>query len=101
MSANNLATVLGYGMIMQDSFDFSDKATDQQWIIISEDELEAYQAAAVATGIGSIKTDDSAIKGNKSVVGIYTVSGAKIDETQSGFNIIRYSDGTSKKIFVK
>ena len=101
MSANNFVPTIGYGMIMQEAFDFSDKATDQQWIIISEDELESYQTAAVATGIGSIKTDDSAINGNKSVVGIYSVSGAKMDETQSGFNIIRYSDGTSKKIFVK
>ena len=32
-----------YGGILQASFDYSDAATQQQWLIISEDELETYQ----------------------------------------------------------
>ena len=32
-----------YGGILQASFDYSDAATLQQWIVISEDELETYQ----------------------------------------------------------
>jgi len=101
MNAAKLGSYTGYGALQQADFDFSDKATAQQWILISEDELEAYQAAAIATGIGSIKVDDADVNGEKTVVGIYTVGGVRLNETTSGFNIIRYSDGTSKKIFVK
>ncbi|MBQ9362368.1 MAG: hypothetical protein IJT97_02995 [Bacteroidaceae bacterium] len=43
MGANALGTRVGYGSIPQASFDYSDAATQQQWIIISEDELETYQ----------------------------------------------------------
>lgn len=32
-----------YGPVQQATFDYSDAATQQQWIIISEDELETYQ----------------------------------------------------------
>ena len=101
MNAAKLGSFTGYGQLQQVGFDYSDKATTQQWIIISEDELEAYQNAAIATGIGSIKVDDTDLNGEKTVVGIYTIGGVQLNETQSGFNIIRYSDGTSKKIFVK
>ena len=101
MSANALGNITGYGSISQVSFNYSDSATSQQWIIISEDELEAYQAAAVATGIRSIALDDKSIDGEKTVIGIYTTGGVQLNETQQGFNVIKYSDGTSKKIFVK
>lgn len=101
MNAAKLGSYTGYGALQQYGFDFSDEATTQQWIIICEDELEAYRDAAIATGIGSIKIEDGTPEGNKTVVGIYTIGGVQLNETQSGFNIIRYSDGTSKKIFVK
>lgn len=101
MSANTLGRVTGYGSIAQDTFNFSDAATKQQWIIISEDELEAYQAVAVATGIHGIAVNDTTLDGTKTVVGIYTTGGVQLQETQKGFNVIRYSDGSSKKIFVK
>jgi hypothetical protein len=101
MNAAQINNYTGYGQIQQYGFDYSDKATTQQWIIISEDELEAYQAAAVATGVGSITIDETTPNGEKTVVGIYTTGGVQLTETVPGFNVIRYSDGTSKKIFVK
>ena len=101
MSANALGKTTGYGPIAQTDFSYSDTATAQQWIIISEDELEAYQTAAVATGIRTIAVDDTTLDGGKTVVGIYTTGGVQLQETQKGFNIIKYSDGSSKKIFVE
>ena len=35
------------------------------------------------------------------VEGIYTLSGIKIDKISKGVNIVRYTDGTTKKIFIK
>lgn len=101
MGANSLGKATGFGGIPQADFDYSDNATKQQWIIISEDELEAYQTIAVATGIQAITLDDKTLDGTKTVVGIYTTGSIPLKQTQKGFNIIKYSDGTSKKIYVK
>lgn len=48
-----------------------------------------------ATGIDSIATVDT------SVVAIYNLSGVKVNTYQKGINIVRLSDGTTKKILVK
>lgn len=37
----------------------------------------------------------------KAIAGIYNASGAKIATLQKGINIVKYTDGSSKKIFVK
>lgn len=36
-----------------------------------------------------------------SIVGIYTVGGARVNQLRTGMNIIKLSDGTSKKVMVK
>ena len=46
------------------------------------------------TGINSIVNNG----GEKEVVGIYSVNGAKSNSLQKGLNIIKYSDGTAKKV---
>ncbi len=97
MSAGALGAVTGYGSISQAGFDYSDAATAQQWIIISEDDIEKYRANAFAVGIEEV-IDDAATTAEPTVVGIYTTSGAKVSGVQHGVNIIRYSDGTSKKV---
>ena len=101
MSANTLSEGVGYGAIAQADFNYANSATTQQWIILSEDELADYQEKAIATGIQSIAVSNKTMDGKKSVVGIYTTGGVQLKETQPGFNIIRYSDGTTQKIFVK
>ncbi len=101
MTSGAIVSIWGYGTMSSTTFNYSDTATKQQWIIISEDELEAYQNAAVATGIADISVDDTNLNGDANVVGIYTVGGTKLQSTQKGMNIILYSDGTSKKIFVE
>ena len=98
MKANTCGKITGYGSINQTAFDYSDKATNQQWIIISEDELEAYRNAAISTNIESVAQED---RTGKSVTGIYTIDGIRLPKTQKGFNIIRYNNGTTQKIYIK
>ncbi|MBR1449503.1 MAG: hypothetical protein IJ588_12245 [Prevotella sp.] len=92
----------GYGTVTQAAFDFSNKATAQQWIIISEDELAAYRAAAISTGIRSINAEgEASADSQKTVTGVFTTGGILLEEVQPGINIVRYSDGTSRKVILK
>ena len=45
------------------------------------------------TGIDAVET-----AGDATVVGIYTIDGKRLNEMRSGVNIVRMSDGTSRKI---
>lgn len=101
MSADAYSNVLKYGKASIASFDFADTATKQQWIIISEDELAKYWdvTATEPTGINDIIQNDG--ESTKTVSSIYNASGIRLEQTQPGFNVIKYSDGSSKKIFVK
>jgi len=101
MGCNKYNDLLGVGGATQVTFDYTDKATTQQWIIISEDEIESYRDYAISVGIETISLDDSSVNGEAKVVGIYTAGGTQLQKTQSGMNVIRYSDGTSKKIWVR
>ena len=88
-----------YGSISQVAFNYAETPS-QQWIIICEDELEQYgMKPAVPTSIGTVTIDGKDVE--KTIVGIYTIGGTKLNATQPGINIIRYSDGTSKKVLVK
>ena len=50
-----------------------------------------------ATGIEFISVDTP----ERTVIGYYNLQGQRTSEPQRGLNIIRYSDGTSKKVLVK
>lgn len=97
MSASAFSNRRGYGSISQEAFDFSDNATAQQWIILSEDELADYQQKAIETSISTITTGN----GTNEVIGIYTLDGISLKVLQKGFNIIKYANGQVKKIFVE
>lgn len=101
MSAADLSSRRGYGSISQETFDFSDKATTQQWIILSEDELAAYQAKAIETDIREINVDSDALQGAETIVGITTIDGITLKALQKGVNIVKYKNGQVKKIFVE
>ena len=38
---------------------------------------------------------------NKNLEGVYTLTGIKMGKMQKGINIVKMSDGTIKKIFIK
>ena len=37
----------------------------------------------------------------KEIQGIYTINGIKLNAPQKGINIIRYTDGTAKKVIIR
>ena len=54
-------------------------------------------ADAIPTAIASVITDDASAK----VVAIYGINGARQRSLQRGVNIVRYSNGTVRKVLVK
>lgn len=95
MSADALSTSSKTGKVSVANFDFSDNATKQQWIILSEDEIQKYWNVSVPD---AIKQTDSECS---SLTGIYSINGTRLQNKQKGINILRYSDGSTKKIMVK
>lgn len=69
--------------------------------------LAAYVTGPINSTVKSrIMTEEAngisdANAGNGIVIGIYNVSGAPVKSIQRGINIIRMSDGTSRKVFIK
>ena len=70
--------------------------------------LEQYKATSPWSGFGSIVPLDDPdgiedIKASEDVTEIarYDISGRMIGKPQKGINIIRYSDGTTRKVLVK
>lgn len=88
-----------YGSIIQGTFDFSNNATAQHWIIISEDELEKYKEIAIATEIETIEEQSADSSDDPQIVEIYNSTGVKINSLDKGINIVKYSNGEIKKIF--
>ena len=62
--------------------------------VFSIGDLYVELSEGTGTGINSIVNNG----GEKEVVGIYSVNGAKSNSLQKGLNIIKYSDGTAKKV---
>jgi len=101
LNAEGYSMSRGYATVNEKDFDFADTATKQQWIIISEDEIEKYREVAILTAINSPEAAEGGTKGDKTVKGIYTANGIRIDKEQPGINIVKYADGTTRKIHVK
>ena len=59
--------------------------------------LDFYIVGDVVSGINSVTVEDE----NKQEVARYNLNGQRIDAPQQGINIIKYSDGTIKKVYVK
>ena len=68
--------------------------------MVYEQDGKKYQSEPMSTnvvtsGIDKVATD------NKVVVGYYGVDGSKRQQLEKGVNVVKYSDGSSKKIIVK
>ena len=91
-------------MTFFDSIDFENCR-----LVVPTGTYEAYSSAPIwslfknirestTTGINEIMDNDGKTVGIKEV---YDISGKRLDEVQSGFNIVRLSNGEVKKIIVK
>ena len=74
--------------------------------VVDENAKTAYQARApwneyeivvMPTGIEEVETDKTA----PTIVGCYDLNGKLINGKQRGTAIVRYSDGTTRKVLVK
>ena len=65
-------------------------------------ELQTFRTGEDVTGIGHvvINVADEA-NGTPTIVGYYNLQGQRIAEPQKGIVIVRYSDGTSRKMYVR
>lgn len=99
MTAADYSSRREIGSITQTNFDYTDAATIQQWIILSEDELADYQAQAIATGVKDLSSQSTTE--SKDVKGIYAPNGTQLQSVQKGVNIVKYGDGQAKKLYVK
>ena len=75
--------------------------------VVDEDAKTAYQAeypwygyeiVVMPTGIDEVETDKTAAP---TIVGYYDLNGKLINGKQRGAVIVRYSDGTARKVLVK
>lgn len=62
-----------------------------------EAELAEKYNEYIATGISEVKDTKAAGK----VVGVYSVNGTQLNKPQKGVNIIKYANGTARKVLVK
>lgn len=60
-------------------------------------EEQTFTTMQGATGISTVETED----GEPTIVGYYDIGGRKLNEPQHGINIVKYSDGTARKVLVK
>ena len=74
--------------------------------VVDEDAKTAYQAQApwyayeivvMPTGIEEVETDKTA----PTIIGYYDLNGKLINGKQRGAVIVRYSDGTTRKVLLK
>ena len=63
-------------------------------------EQQTFRTETDPTGISEVILDESA-GSERTVVGYYNLHGQRLSEPQRGINIIRYSDGASRKMLVK
>lgn len=83
MAASPFNTSMGFGVVLQQAFDFSNSATTQQWIIISEDELDEYRAAVQTTAVREITTSKDV-----STDAVYDLQGRRINNPTRGLYIV-------------
>ena len=91
MTAGSFSPTLGYGTMTTTAFDCKNSATAQQWIIISEDELETYKKAALSTAIHELLTETE--NGEQKV---YDLQGRRVSDPSKGLYIVN-----GRKVVVK
>ena len=88
------------------SYNIFDNTPLETVYVVDEDAKTAYQAqepwseyeiVAMHTGIEEVGTDKTA----PTIVGYYGLNGKLINGKQRGAVIVRYSDGTTRKVLVK
>ena len=101
---NNVQTVLASGQIMQAELkDLNPETTYMFRAFARTDYGTTYgeeQSFTTDFETGIISVPETDVK-TADIVGYYDISGRRLPNKQRGINIIRYSDGTSRKLFIR
>lgn len=94
MEMKECGAVTGYGGNSITAFNFSNSASAQRYIIIAKEDIP------VSTSImtPSINSEEAS---KAMPYSVYSVDGKMRSNLHKGINIIKYADGTCKKVFVK
>ena len=92
MNARQMTGSLGYSPLTAVDFNFTNSATSQQWIIISEDELAEYRAAAGVTAIRDVQ----ALANDQPATAVYDLQGRRVSKPSRGVYIVG-----GRKVLVK
>lgn len=117
------AAAYGFGGIFQDSEDWShdvdemdtdyniglceliiptDKTRKLESVTFESQTSKAYPAILSLVKVGNDSgISNVSVNPNRTIIGIYTIMGVKVTEPSNGIYIIRYSDGTAAKVFIK
>ncbi len=78
-----------------------------RWFMCDDFTLTYYGTASAKTdstdegGVVKVEGVEETADTGKEIVGYFNAAGTQIDSLQPGINIVKYADGTSRKIFVK
>lgn len=97
-------TIIATGNVMTATFEDLEYETQYCYVaFVTTEENETFygEVQTFSTSVDPDGIED--VKAAKDVTEIarYDIQGRKLDKTQKGINIIRYSDGTSRKVLVK
>lgn len=84
MAANRFIDVIGYGTVARTDFSYSNAATSQQWVIISEDELERYREVYIASAIREV----APAAPSAADAAVYDLQGRRVDGKARGIYIV-------------
>ena len=65
--------------------------------VLMIDDISVYQHGYEPTSVAGVKANDGASQ----VKDIYSLGGQKLDKLQRGINVVRMSDGSTRKIVIK
>lgn len=102
---DGLTTIISYAMLPPEVSEFSNHAYMDAIVRVPKEALEDYQQAEIWKNFWNIEAlEDSGVidvkneSSSKSVIGWYNMNGRVVSEDYEGLVIVRFSDGTCKKM---
>jgi hypothetical protein len=75
--------------------------TDGQYSVRAANEMGGLSAASDAISVSATGIDTAISTATSQVVAIYSIDGKRLQQLQHGLNIVKMSDGTTRKIMMK
>ena len=83
------------GLDFNSNYSYVAFITTDEGIFYGEEQI--FTTGVDTTGISRVESENK----EKTIIGYYSINGQKMDTIRPGINIIRYSDGSTRKVLVK